>query len=705
MSEVSGDYDSNPDEDEYPLFERFKRPRLSTMYEIVEIEAMERADPQHSSETGPKPGSPESEEEGWEEQESASVKDVQRKPTWTPEDEPRGEKELDLSTPAKPGSPQEWKPETPRQPNDDTYENETYENETYEQAHIDPLAEVNLDNTEYELTELATEIRGPEATIGESRLESPEQTIQEFTEKLLEDQYEEIGLEPSKKITPGFPSEKLRKSVEEKVQPRKMTKEEIGKETRKDSIVKKSTELYEQTKPEFPDQRPRKSTEEADLESPEETKSRVPEQKPGDSTKEEVSESLEKIKPELSGEKSRKSLDKTEVPKKTRRKSYYKEKSTGPPEEAVSQEMKTDAQKRRQRKSSEGTKPTDQKEKQRKSSEIGQATPEKFKLEETLKESTEEKGQELPEETKSEFPKEDSRKSTDYQIPPQMAKPEFQEKTQVENNLRLSGEAKTREKHAEFSQDSSSKQIKSDSSVDKDEPARPEYQKRKMSTFKKGHALRSSKDSEIESVSMDDSDSSPELQTLLSFISSEYLQFYHSESEDEGEASSSKIGSSQELEQLVNKGYPFEQINDFDFLTWSPETVADWIGYLGFPQYKECFTTNFISGRKLIHVNCSNLPQMGITDFEDMQIISSHVRDLLKIEEPLFSRSIRLPRRDNIGLFLEQKSHTGVKSDSLTFSEFVKAAGLQDCGPPATTSQENQDITKMSPRGKASHLA
>uniref|UniRef100_A0ABM5FB07 Sterile alpha motif domain-containing protein 15 isoform X2 n=1 Tax=Pogona vitticeps TaxID=103695 RepID=A0ABM5FB07_9SAUR len=55
------------------------------------------------------------------------------------------------------------------------------------------------------------------------------------------------------------------------------------------------------------------------------------------------------------------------------------------------------------------------------------------------------------------------------------------------------------------------------------------------------------------------------------------------------------------------------------YLAWSPEEVAEWIEALGFPQYKECFTANFISGRKLIHVNCSNLPQIGITDFEHMK--------------------------------------------------------------------------------------
>lgn len=62
------------------------------------------------------------------------------------------------------------------------------------------------------------------------------------------------------------------------------------------------------------------------------------------------------------------------------------------------------------------------------------------------------------------------------------------------------------------------------------------------------------------------------------------------------------------------------------------------------------------------------------------QTISRHTRELLGIEEPLFSRSISLPYRDNIGLFLEQKGHSGVQSASLTFSEFVKAAGLPDCG-------------------------
>ncbi|XP_051833476.1 sterile alpha motif domain-containing protein 15 isoform X1 [Antechinus flavipes] len=119
----------------------------------------------------------------------------------------------------------------------------------------------------------------------------------------------------------------------------------------------------------------------------------------------------------------------------------------------------------------------------------------------------------------------------------------------------------------------------------------------------------------------------------------------------------------------------------FHYFKWTPEDVAEWISQLGFPQYKECFTTNFINGRKLIHVNCSNLPQMGITDFEDMKVISRHTRELLGIEEPLFSRSISLPYRDTIGLFLERKARTGKKADALTLSQFVEDAKLEDYVP------------------------
>ncbi|XP_069771915.1 sterile alpha motif domain-containing protein 15-like isoform X2 [Narcine bancroftii] len=86
----------------------------------------------------------------------------------------------------------------------------------------------------------------------------------------------------------------------------------------------------------------------------------------------------------------------------------------------------------------------------------------------------------------------------------------------------------------------------------------------------------------------------------------------------------------------------------------------------------DCFISNRISGRKLIFINCSTLSSLGITDFEHMKVISHEVQKLLKIREPLWSRSISLRHRDPMGLFLERKAPTGFKADSLTLQEFLK---------------------------------
>ncbi|KFQ40491.1 Sterile alpha motif domain-containing protein 15, partial [Mesitornis unicolor] len=74
------------------------------------------------------------------------------------------------------------------------------------------------------------------------------------------------------------------------------------------------------------------------------------------------------------------------------------------------------------------------------------------------------------------------------------------------------------------------------------------------------------------------------------------------------------------------------------------------------------------------------------------QEISRRVRELLEIEEPLFSRSIALPYRDNMGLFLERKSRSGKKADALTFSQFIQEAGLE---PYATVPPLQQTQTEV----------
>ena len=36
---------------------------------------------------------------------------------------------------------------------------------------------------------------------------------------------------------------------------------------------------------------------------------------------------------------------------------------------------------------------------------------------------------------------------------------------------------------------------------------------------------------------------------------------------------------------------------------WTTEDVANWIEEIGFPQYRDCFESNMINGRKLVLAN------------------------------------------------------------------------------------------------------
>ena len=54
------------------------------------------------------------------------------------------------------------------------------------------------------------------------------------------------------------------------------------------------------------------------------------------------------------------------------------------------------------------------------------------------------------------------------------------------------------------------------------------------------------------------------------------------------------------------------------------------------------------------------------------QVITKNIREALGIEEPYWNRSISLKHREELGLFLERKSKTGVEADILTFTDFKR---------------------------------
>ncbi|KAK7495023.1 hypothetical protein BaRGS_00013663 [Batillaria attramentaria] len=103
---------------------------------------------------------------------------------------------------------------------------------------------------------------------------------------------------------------------------------------------------------------------------------------------------------------------------------------------------------------------------------------------------------------------------------------------------------------------------------------------------------------------------------------------------------------------------------------WTVEQVADWIDELGFPHYRNCFTTNLIDGRMLIRIEASAFPRIGITDFEHIKIIAKSIRDILTVEEPDWTRSISLPPRSDLGMYLEVKSVRGKNIDTMTMQQF-----------------------------------
>uniref|UniRef100_A0A668V133 Uncharacterized protein n=1 Tax=Oreochromis aureus TaxID=47969 RepID=A0A668V133_OREAU len=62
----------------------------------------------------------------------------------------------------------------------------------------------------------------------------------------------------------------------------------------------------------------------------------------------------------------------------------------------------------------------------------------------------------------------------------------------------------------------------------------------------------------------------------------------------------------------------------------------------------------------------------GVISFFDNITHKKPENSLLGITETLWSRSIADPPRDTVGLFLEKKSRTSERVDSLTYQRFLR---------------------------------
>lgn len=73
-----------------------------------------------------------------------------------------------------------------------------------------------------------------------------------------------------------------------------------------------------------------------------------------------------------------------------------------------------------------------------------------------------------------------------------------------------------------------------------------------------------------------------------------------------------------------------------------------------------------------MRIEASALPRIGIVDFEHIKIIAKSIRDLLRVEEPDWTRSISIPPRSDLGMYLEMKSNRGKYMDTTTFEQFLQ---------------------------------
>ena len=119
---------------------------------------------------------------------------------------------------------------------------------------------------------------------------------------------------------------------------------------------------------------------------------------------------------------------------------------------------------------------------------------------------------------------------------------------------------------------------------------------------------------------------------------------------------------------------------------WGSDQVDQWITSLGFPQYRDTFSANFITGKKLVLLDASKLsqvseviftrsiitgPKIGVTDFNHIKTIAANIRILLNIREVHSARCISKPRSELNHEYLIRKSQSGHLADRYTMERIV----------------------------------
>ncbi|XP_043505700.1 sterile alpha motif domain-containing protein 15-like [Polistes fuscatus] len=110
---------------------------------------------------------------------------------------------------------------------------------------------------------------------------------------------------------------------------------------------------------------------------------------------------------------------------------------------------------------------------------------------------------------------------------------------------------------------------------------------------------------------------------------------------------------------------------------WDTNDVINWLQKtICLPQYTECFTKNFINGRRLLLIDASKCIKIGIQNFGHIKLITNGIRKLYNIEQERFNRSISLPPRYSWTHYLLYKIPTGPIREKTKSTELFQKMGI-----------------------------
>ncbi|KAH8298193.1 hypothetical protein KR018_010586 [Drosophila ironensis] len=109
---------------------------------------------------------------------------------------------------------------------------------------------------------------------------------------------------------------------------------------------------------------------------------------------------------------------------------------------------------------------------------------------------------------------------------------------------------------------------------------------------------------------------------------------------------------------------------------WDDMDIRRWLKSYGYPQYRNTFRVNMITGRKLLLLDAAALTAMNIQDFGHIRHLCYGIRMMFHFELTKFSSSMSLPDEKPNELYLLFHTQTGFNYDKVRRSDLYRRMQL-----------------------------